>query len=117
MCHFSHDAHLHPPTCLPPTRPPLPTRPPCLQVAKQRPMAGLGRPSHEDRIFVALPGLGSVDSKIDVPAVALVGGWKGGGGGGGHAGAGSAQWRGAHVDERMDCACMTAWLSRGLGLM
>ncbi|PSC75766.1 remodeling and spacing factor 1-like [Micractinium conductrix] len=42
------------------------------KVAKQRPMAGLGRPSHEDRIFVALPGLGSVDSKIDVPAVALV---------------------------------------------
>lgn len=57
------------------------------KVAKRRPVAGLGRPGHTGRLFLALPGAGAVDSKVDVPTVALVGeqvlsgwvdGWVGG---------------------------------------
>lgn len=38
-------------------------------------MAGLGARQDDRRLFVALPGSGSVDAKLDVPSVALVGRW------------------------------------------
>ncbi|PSC75275.1 branched-chain alpha-keto acid dehydrogenase subunit E2 [Micractinium conductrix] len=42
------------------------------KVAKSRPVSGLGRPSHADRLVVSLPGMGQLDAQIDVPAVALI---------------------------------------------
>ena len=55
---------------------PAPTLTQCTvrQVAKSRPVSGLGRPSHADRLVVSLPGMGQLDAQIDVPAVALIGG-------------------------------------------
>jgi hypothetical protein len=45
-------------------------------VAQRRPVAGLGRRSHGQRLFVSLPGSGAVDAKLDVPTLALIGGWR-----------------------------------------
>ncbi|KAL4451678.1 hypothetical protein ABPG75_007340 [Micractinium tetrahymenae] len=44
------------------------------KVAKRRPVAGLGRPSSPGRLFLALPGAGAIDSKVDVPSSALIDG-------------------------------------------
>ncbi|KAL4424177.1 hypothetical protein ABPG75_001478 [Micractinium tetrahymenae] len=44
------------------------------KLARRRPVAGLGRPTNSSRLFLALPGSGAIDSKIDVPATALIDG-------------------------------------------
>lgn len=43
------------------------------KLARGRPIAGLGRPSDAGRLFLALPGAGAIDAKLDVPATALIG--------------------------------------------
>ena len=43
------------------------------KIASQRPVAGLGRRSHADRLFLSLPGTGLTDAKLDIPALAVVG--------------------------------------------
>lgn len=43
------------------------------KVAMRRPVAGLGRRTTPHRIFVFLPGSGSVDAKLDVPTTAIIG--------------------------------------------
>ena len=44
------------------------------KVARQRPVAGLGARQDDRRLYLALPGSGSVDAKLDVPTVAVIGG-------------------------------------------
>lgn len=46
------------------------------KVAARRPVAGLGARHDDRRLYVALPGNGTVDAKLDVPSVALVGAWR-----------------------------------------
>lgn len=45
------------------------------KVAARRPVAGLGARQDDRRLYIALPGSGSVDAKLDVPSVAIIGGW------------------------------------------
>lgn len=46
------------------------------KVAARRPVAGLGARHDDRRLYVALPGNGTVDAKLDVPSVAIVGAWQ-----------------------------------------